>query len=339
MSEGHLRQMRLFAQNSSNILDEFSSQFEKGFLEILSHRHGTARVKANSVYQEYIANKHHVHMNATIWTTLTGFCIYLGKQGKAIVDETEKGWYIQYIDRNPKLLARQAQSELLKQSEVDYEARRKKVIEMQVKDSTILHDDLQEDDNSNNLFDREGVIGKIEVKLGGSNKKRPISSLFENNVEEEDELNDSSSNTNQKYGSVKLSHVTDLAKSGASLKAIQSRSWLFEGLHVKVVSKLAYNGNIYKQKGKIVKLNGPFDALVDIKGSKYSLKQEDLRTVIPAIGETVLLLKGIRKGSEGIVLQIHEDEYCCDVRVNDTITGIGTELKNIEYDDISKYSY
>lgn len=37
-----------------------------------------------------IADKSHIHMNATKWESLTTFVKYLGKQGLAIVDETEK---------------------------------------------------------------------------------------------------------------------------------------------------------------------------------------------------------------------------------------------------------
>ena len=59
-------------------------------MEILSRRHGTKRIHANVVYQEYIADKQHVHMNSTQWSTLSGFVQYLGKTGKAVVEETEK---------------------------------------------------------------------------------------------------------------------------------------------------------------------------------------------------------------------------------------------------------
>ena len=68
---------QLFADNPGGFLDEFSRDFEKGFMRILSHRHSTKRVKANSVYQEYIADKQHVHMNATTWGSLTAFLKYL----------------------------------------------------------------------------------------------------------------------------------------------------------------------------------------------------------------------------------------------------------------------
>jgi len=46
-------------------------------------------------------------MNATIWNTLTDFVKYLGKEGICEVEETEKGWFIKWIDRRPETLARQ----------------------------------------------------------------------------------------------------------------------------------------------------------------------------------------------------------------------------------------
>jgi DNA/RNA-binding protein KIN17 len=117
-SESHLRQMRLFAENPDQHIDEFSQEFQRGFVEMLSYRHGTKRIQANRAYQEYIGDKNHVHMNATIWTCLTDLCKYLGKEGIATVDETEKGWFIQYIDKDPRLLAKQLASEQSKKVEV-----------------------------------------------------------------------------------------------------------------------------------------------------------------------------------------------------------------------------
>lgn len=67
-------------------------------------RFGTKRVRANQVYQEYIADKSHLHMNATRWVTLSEFVKHLGRTGVARVDETEKGWFIAWIDNSPKAL-------------------------------------------------------------------------------------------------------------------------------------------------------------------------------------------------------------------------------------------
>ena len=40
----------------------------------------------------------------------TAFIQHLGKSGKCKVDETEKGWYITWIDRDPETIARQEAS-------------------------------------------------------------------------------------------------------------------------------------------------------------------------------------------------------------------------------------
>ena len=39
-------------------------------------------MNANIVYQEYIADKEHTHMNSTKWETLTEFIKWLGREGK-----------------------------------------------------------------------------------------------------------------------------------------------------------------------------------------------------------------------------------------------------------------
>lgn len=49
------------------------------------------------VYNEFIADRNHIHMNSTRWLTLTEFVKYLGREGKCKVDETEKGWFITLI--------------------------------------------------------------------------------------------------------------------------------------------------------------------------------------------------------------------------------------------------
>ena len=80
------------------------------FLVIFFKRFGTKRVKANDVYQEYIQDKNHLHMNATRWVTLTEFIKYLGRAGIAHVDETDKCWFIAWIDRSSKALEKQEAS-------------------------------------------------------------------------------------------------------------------------------------------------------------------------------------------------------------------------------------
>ena len=72
-SEAHQRQLLLFAETPESFLDAYSGEFEKTFISLLSRCHGTKRTFANAVYQEYIKEKDHTHMNATKWTTLVSF--------------------------------------------------------------------------------------------------------------------------------------------------------------------------------------------------------------------------------------------------------------------------
>ena len=105
-SESHIRQLALFSQNAEGFMDEFSQKFDKAFMELLSRRFGTRRVAANYVYNEYIQDKLHVHMNSTMWTTLSDYVAYLGRTGKATIEETERGWFLTFIDRDPEAARR-----------------------------------------------------------------------------------------------------------------------------------------------------------------------------------------------------------------------------------------
>lgn len=99
--------MLLVGPKAGQTIAEFSNQFQKEFVALLRTRHQTMRVRANAVYNEYIQDKHHVHMNATRWVTLNGFIMTLGKAGIVKVDEDEKGLWITWVDNSPKTLQRQ----------------------------------------------------------------------------------------------------------------------------------------------------------------------------------------------------------------------------------------
>ncbi|EPY51650.1 hypothetical protein SPOG_00075 [Schizosaccharomyces cryophilus OY26] len=105
-SEGHIRRMTLIAENPGKHIQDFSNQFLRDFVTLLRTAHGEKKVQFNKFYQEYIRDKQHVHMNATRWHTLTEFCKFLGRQSICRVEETEKGFFISYIDKNPEALRR-----------------------------------------------------------------------------------------------------------------------------------------------------------------------------------------------------------------------------------------
>lgn len=70
------------------------------------------------------------------------------------MDETPKGWYIQYIDRDPETIRRQLELEKKKKQDLDDEEKTAKFIQEQV---------------------RRGLEGKEQVStsiIAGSNRKR-----------------------------------------------------------------------------------------------------------------------------------------------------------------------
>ncbi len=98
-SEAHLRQMELFGANQGRFIDGFSEEFLKEFLSLMAVSHRNSRVSASVVYNEFISNKTHTHMNSTKWTSLTECIKYLCGAGIARIDETPKGCFLTYVPK------------------------------------------------------------------------------------------------------------------------------------------------------------------------------------------------------------------------------------------------
>ena len=181
-SEAHQRQMLLFADNQNSYLREFSREFEANFMHILRHSFGCKRVKANEVYQEYIKDKGHVHMNSTTWHTLTGFVLYLGKSGKCKVDENEKGWHIQYIDQEEEIRKQKLQQRA--KQEKDDEERQQDQLQRQIERA---REKLGDEDEMTARKEPQELIrnddSKIAFSLGGKKQlidKKPAPFLGKN---------------------------------------------------------------------------------------------------------------------------------------------------------------
>ncbi|KAJ2857302.1 hypothetical protein J3B02_001089 [Coemansia erecta] len=132
-SESHQRQMAIFAENPERYMEQFSKEFEDVFLSIISRRYGTKKVNANQVYQEIIADRQHLHMNATKWDTLSEFVMYLGREGKCKVEEVERGWLIEWIDTSDEALARKAAIQKKERQAMDDEEREQKLLDEQIR--------------------------------------------------------------------------------------------------------------------------------------------------------------------------------------------------------------
>lgn len=132
LSESHVRAMQSVGADARSAIQDFSNQFQRDFLLQLRTAHGTKPILINHFYQEYIANKEHVHMNATKWPSLTEFAKHLGREGICRVDEQEKGLTVAWIDNSPEALRRQAAIQKRERQDKGDEEREQRLIRDQI---------------------------------------------------------------------------------------------------------------------------------------------------------------------------------------------------------------
>ena len=303
----------------------------------------------------YISHKEHIHMNATCWSSLTGLCKYLGKEGKCVVDETEKGWYIQYIDKDPKLLAKQAALDKQQKADLNEEERIRRMIATQVdlanKNSTGEVD--EEEEGSRNLVRPDGD-GKVELKLANFSKAagplRPSAKTVKPvTFSSNDTFAGATSSTSTGERTKKsMSNIDALIAETERKKASKDKDedmynrkdyWLAEDIVVKVMNKKVGGGKFYKEKGIVTKVIDDYIGEVRLlsDNTKIRLDQEDLESVVPKVGQKGILLNGRCRGCTAEVLQINESAYNCDVKVLSSSSRLnGKKLLAVEYDDISK---
>ncbi|PGH23199.1 hypothetical protein AJ80_02729 [Polytolypa hystricis UAMH7299] len=169
-SESHVRQMLIVGEDPRKYIEQYSKDFQHDFLQQLRTSHGEKSVNINHFYQEYIAHKEHIHMNATKWPSLTEFAKYLGREGICRVEEGDKGGlHVAWIDNSPDALRRQAALRKRERQDRGDEEREQKLIEDQIrrahrdKEAAGL-DDTDVDETSRALQVSEGE--KIKLNFG-----------------------------------------------------------------------------------------------------------------------------------------------------------------------------
>lgn len=124
--------MQLIGEDPRKHIQDFSNQFLRDFIQQLRTSHGEKKTHINHFYQEYIANKEHIHMNSTKWPSLTEFAKHLGREGICRVEETEKGLHISWIDNSPEALRRQDAIRKKERQDKGDEEREQRLIREQV---------------------------------------------------------------------------------------------------------------------------------------------------------------------------------------------------------------
>ncbi|KAJ2939878.1 hypothetical protein O0L34_g6578 [Tuta absoluta] len=340
MSESHQRQLLLFADNASKYIDEFSKEFADGYVELLSRQFGTKRVNANKVYQDYISNRDHMHMNSTQWETLTDFVKWLGREGKCVVDETEKGWFVAYIDRDPATIAAQEAKAKKEKMDKDDQERMLEFIQKQVERGK---KETADEQPSFSEFKRESSQERVTLTLNVKRKtddKKSDLSTSALKLKNKDETPSSSKKQKVEESSSRSKQTTldEIMLEEERKKERNNRKdyWLREDIIVKIVTK-SLGAQFYKRKGVVEKVVDRYAAQVKLVDEKTRLKldQNHLETVIPSVGRAVRFVNGAYRGGAGVLRHIDTDNYCCHVEISEgPLTG--RLVKGVQYEDISK---
>ncbi|XP_028803560.1 KIN17-like protein [Neltuma alba] len=351
MSESHQRQMQIFGQNPNRIIEGYSEEFEKSFLEHMRRSHRFSRIAATVVYNEYISDRHHVHMNSTKWLTLTEFVKYLGRTGKCKVEETPKGWFITYIDRDSETLFKERMKNKRLKSDMAEEEKQEKEIQRQIEKaeqlmkqpSTIGSDQPSQAELPRELKVENGA--KVGFSLGSSAKLSTEEKPEGPNIVF-DEVEDAKKEARNPVGSLKSkesgggkSTLDELMREEEKKKEKINRKdyWLYQGIVVKVMSKALADKGYYKQKGVVLKVIDKYVGEIEMVESKHVLRvdQAELETVIPQIGCLVKIVNGAYRGSIARLLGVDTDHFCAKVQIEKGPYD-GRVLKAVEYEDICK---
>lgn len=364
-SESHRRQMEVFGQNPHRVIQGFSEEFETTFMEHLKRCHPFSRVAANVVYNEYIQDRNHIHMNATKWLTLTEFVKYLGREGKCKVEDTPKGWFITLIHKDPEEEAREKKRARRERAEKEEAERHARALEKQIERARKESEERGEDGDAAAAAAAAASDVKLEdlqalggftlpaAKLAGAEKASEASRPAPAVAFDDDEgvagpsgrASAAAATTGPPHKKSKLEELMerDMAakKQQAAAAAAPGRKgpapWLSEGIVVKVMSKALKEHGYYKQKGVVTAVIDGYIGEIEMLGSGDVVRvdQAELETVVPAPGGRVAVVAGPARGAKGTLVAIDEKAYAAEVRITDPRSGEKTTMK-LEYEDFSK---
>merc|ERR1712079_746980 len=127
-------------------------------------------------------HRDHVHMNSTCWVTLSSFVKHLGRTGKCVIDETEKGWYVTWVVKDQDTLDKEATLAKKNKLNMDYEERQKAYIDSQIgkaKEQSTLD---EEEFEATELLKAEDEQLKLDLKFKSLTKVQEPAKVEVKNV-------------------------------------------------------------------------------------------------------------------------------------------------------------
>jgi len=326
-SESHQRQLLLFGENPDNYLSDYSKEFEKGYTAILKRQYPGKRVHANVVYQQYIGFKEHVHMNSTCWVTLTSFIKHLGRSGSAVIDETEKGWFVTWVEKDQDTLDYEKRLEKKDKVAKDDQERIQEYIDAQIEKAKNEQKNNEVNEATELLKDEDEVVKldlKIQEKRLKEDSKEGVKNVFKDL--QPGKADRKRREDGEKDGKRKMSALEEIMEmdkrrkkqekaqeemlAAAAGKTDEAAPWLRRHIVVKITAK-SLGDKYYKKKGYVKELVDDYVALVVLNdtGAKLKLDQEHLETVIPQEGREVVVLAGKHKGETAVLRSLDTTKF------------------------------
>jgi DNA/RNA-binding protein KIN17 len=338
--------MEIFGQRPQKVIEEFSREFEATFLEHLRRSHPFSRVAANVVYNEFIQDRDHVHMNATKWLTLTEFIKYLGREGKCKVDETPKGWFITLIQEDPfEAMAKKKKREREK-SEKESDERHLKILKAQAERARGSQNGEKEEEKPREL-DLNMLKEPVTISIAGSQNGEKVLDQRKEGSIKFDEGND----VGFSFQAGKKSKVEELMEKELKMKKQMNQrgttqhvnsaqcdnatdGWLLPNIMVKVLSEGLKEHGYYKKKGIVIKVVDKFIGEVEMldSGDVLRIDQDELETVVPLPGKRVKVVKGEHRGKKGVLESLDKANFGGSLRLEGEEGNVF-----LEYEYFSKY--
>lgn len=318
--------MMLFSENPTQFMNDYSREFEKAFLLIARIR--GKRLKANDIYREVISDRHHIHMNATTWSTLSNFVTYLGKSGKCEVDQVDDDWYVRFIDPNAQSLQHLSSRRAV--LELEDEERDRRLISQQMASRHLPRDETASDPATDRTpggtktpsrateagTESEKNFRKFSLRLGDKRDEVKKSREMIKSVSRDEKREGKGKTRRRKSELEKLmeEEMADRAKAG--------ERWLREGLVVRIMHKFC-GGKFYKRKAVVKRVRhcceGAKGRAADVEvlksGEVIRLQQADLENVLPPLGKPALVIKGKYKGNTCKIVDVYVSKKTLKVQL------------------------
>jgi len=270
-----------------------------------------------------------------------------------VVDETEKGWFIQYIDRDPETIRRQESLQKKEKMDLDDEERRARFIQQQIERYS------KDSDTANPTFteiQRQTDDEKVEFRLPVAPVTKKVTSgagpstAFHSDAttadrarkKSKESASSSSSGRKRKSALDEIMEMEEEEKKKKQKKLADSSSakmtdpWLMAGIVVKVVTP-KLGEKYYRKKGVVMDIVDRYSGVIRMldNGDRIRVDEAHLETVIPALGKPVLMLYGEHRGETALLESINAAQFCCSVRLQSGRSK-GRVVHSMQYEHISK---